>query len=95
VIKTGSPMFEVLTQYRRKINRPDSLARLGLVEGNYFMVSAHREENIDSPAQFRGLRDVLERVSFTYQMPVVVSVHPRTQKRLDAEGVKFSENILY
>jgi UDP-N-acetyl-L-fucosamine synthase len=94
VIKTGSPMFEVLTHYRGKIDRSDALARLGLIEGKYFMVSAHREENIDSPAQFRGLRDVLESVSFTHQIPVVVSVHPRTQKRLDAEGVKFSENIL-
>jgi UDP-N-acetylglucosamine 2-epimerase (non-hydrolysing) len=56
-------------------------------------VSAHREENIDSPRQFRNLTAVLERVASKYQLPVIVSVHPRTQKRIDAEGVKFSENI--
>ena len=93
VIKTGSPMFEVLTHYRQKIDRSDALARLGLTEDRYFMVSAHREENIDSPRQFQNLVSVLEGVASKYQIPVVVSVHPRTQKRIDAEGVKFSENI--
>jgi UDP-N-acetylglucosamine 2-epimerase (non-hydrolysing) len=93
VIKTGSPMYEVLTHYRQKIDRSDALARLGLTEDGYFMVSAHREENIDSARQFRNLVRVLESVASKYQLPVIVSVHPRTQKRIDTEGVKFSENI--
>ena len=70
-----------------------SLARLGLTEDGYFVVSAHREENIDSPRQFRNLVRVLESVASKYQLPVIVSVHPRTRKRIDAEGVSFSENI--
>jgi UDP-N-acetyl-L-fucosamine synthase len=93
VIKTGSPMYEVLRHYRPKIDRSDALARLGLTEDAYFVVSAHREENIDSARQFRNLVKVLECVAAKYQLPVIVSVHPRTRKRIDAEGVSFSENI--
>jgi UDP-N-acetylglucosamine 2-epimerase (non-hydrolysing) len=93
VIKTGSPMYEVLTYYRQKIDRSDILARLGLTEDRYFMVSAHREENIDSPRQFGNLVKVMESVASQYQLPVIISVHPRTQKRIDAEGVSFSERI--
>ena len=93
IIKTGSPMYEVLTHYRQKIDHSDALARLGLTEDGYFIVSAHREENIDSAIQFRNLIRVLESVALKYQMPVIVSVHSRTQKRIDSEGAKFSENI--
>jgi UDP-N-acetylglucosamine 2-epimerase (non-hydrolysing) len=93
IVKTGSPMYEVLTYYRQKIDCSDALSRLGLAEDGYFIVSAHREENIDSPRQLRSLVRVLERVASKYQLPVIVSVHPRTQKRIDTEGVKFSENI--
>jgi UDP-N-acetylglucosamine 2-epimerase (non-hydrolysing) len=93
VIKTGSPMCEVLTYYRQKIDSSDVLSRLGLTENGYFVVSAHREENIDSPRQFGNLVRVLESVASKYQLPMIVSVHPRTQKRIDAVGVKFSENI--
>jgi UDP-N-acetylglucosamine 2-epimerase (non-hydrolysing) len=93
IIKTGSPMFEVLTYYRSKIDKSDALARLGLKEDSYFMVSCHREENVDSPRQFRNLVSVLENVASKYQLPVIVSVHPRTQKRFDAAGVSFSEKI--
>lgn len=93
VIKTGSPMFEVLTYYRQKIDGSDALARLGLTPNGYFMVSCHREENIDSIVQFRNLVSVMESVAAKYQLPVVVSVHPRTQKRIDAGGVTFSKNI--
>ena len=93
IVKTGSPMFEVLTYYRQKIDSSDALARLGLTEDGYFMVSAHREENIDSERQFRNLARVLESVVSKYQLPMIVSVHPRTQKRIDAEGIKFSSNI--
>jgi UDP-N-acetylglucosamine 2-epimerase (non-hydrolysing) len=93
IIKTGSPMYEVLTYYRQKIDRSTALASLGLTEDAYFIVSAHREEHIDSPRQFRNFVAVLEGVASKYQMPVIVSVHPRTQKRIDAEGVRFSETI--
>jgi len=93
IVKTGSPMYEVLTYYRQKIDRSDILARLDLTEDSYFMVSAHREENIDSARQFRNLVRVLESVASKYQLPMIVSVHPRAQKRIYAEGVTFSENI--
>jgi UDP-N-acetylglucosamine 2-epimerase (non-hydrolysing) len=93
IIKTGSPMWEVLTYYRHKIDNSNVLDRLGLTEDGYFMVSAHREENIDSPRQFQNLVSVLESIATKYKLPVIVSVHPRTQKRIDAAGVRFSENI--
>lgn len=93
IIKTGSPMFEVLSYYREKIDRSDALARLGLHENGYFVVSAHREENIDSPRQFHKLVNVLKGLSAKYSLPIIVSVHPRTRKRFDAEGVTFSEDI--
>jgi UDP-N-acetylglucosamine 2-epimerase (non-hydrolysing) len=93
IIKTGSPMFEVLTYYRQGIDRSDALARLGLTNDGYFMVSAHREENIDSANQFRNLGRVLESVASKYGLSVIVSVHPRTRKRLNAEGVSFSDKI--
>jgi len=93
VIKTGSPMFEVLSYYRPKIDHSNALARFGLSEDSYFVVSAHREETIDSPRQFGNLVRVLECVASTYQLPVIVSVHPRTQRRIDADGVSFSRNI--
>ena len=93
IIKTGSPMCEVLTYYRKKIDESDALGRLGLIGDRYFMVSAHREENIDSARQFRSLVSVLETVASKYQLPMIVSVHPRTQKRIVTQGVSFSENI--
>ncbi|HSZ01098.1 MAG TPA: UDP-N-acetylglucosamine 2-epimerase (non-hydrolyzing) [Terriglobales bacterium] len=93
VIKTGSPMYEVLAHYRQKIDRSDILAKLGVTEDGYFVLSAHREENIDLPAQFQNLVKVLERLASKYRLPVIVSVHPRTRKRIDAEGVGFSDNI--
>jgi UDP-N-acetyl-L-fucosamine synthase len=87
VIKTGSPMREVLEHYAPKIRRSDVLARLGVTAGQYFVVSAHREENIDAPEQFRKLVDVLNGLASTYRLRTVVSTHPRTRKRLDAEKV--------
>lgn len=93
IIKTGSPMFEVLNYYLNKINRSDVLARLGLSENGYFMVSAHREETIDSPGEFRDLMKMLEEIGERYLLPIVVSVHPRTQKRIDSERVVFSNHI--
>ena len=93
IIKTGSPMYEVLTYYREKIERSDVLTRLGLIEGGYFMVSAHREENIDSPSQFQKLVMLLEGLAAKYQLPVIVSVHPRTQRQIDAEKMTFPQHI--
>ena len=89
VIKTGSPMFEVLTHYRPRIDASDVLARLELKEGGYFVVSAHREENIESPQAFTKLVAVLNAVAEDYGLPVIVSTHPRTQKRIDATGATF------
>lgn len=93
VIKTGSPMFEVLNYYRDGIEQSDVLQRLGLEEGKFFIVSAHREENIDSDKNFLKLVDVLNSVAAHYNYPVIVSTHPRTQKRVDAMGVKFHANV--
>lgn len=89
VIKTGSPMFEVLTHYRPKIDASDVLARLNLTPHEYFLISAHREENIDSPRTFSKLVDVLNAIAHDHVLPVVVSTHPRTQKRITAAGVSF------
>ncbi|EJN37599.1 UDP-2,3-diacetamido-2,3-dideoxy-D-glucuronate 2-epimerase [compost metagenome] len=93
VIKTGSPMFEVLNHYRPSIEASDVLQRLGLEEGQFFVVSAHREENIESDNNFLKLVDVLNTVAAEFNLPVIVSTHPRTQKRVDALGVKFHANV--
>ncbi|MBI5330966.1 MAG: UDP-N-acetylglucosamine 2-epimerase (non-hydrolyzing) [Betaproteobacteria bacterium] len=93
VIKTGSPMFEVLSHYRSKIDASDVLPRLGLDEGRFFVVSAHREENIDSDANFAKLVGMLNGIAEAYRLPVIVSTHPRTQKRVDAAGATFHEQI--
>lgn len=93
VIKTGSPMFEVLNYYRDGIEASDVLGRLGLQAGRFFVVSAHREENVDSDINFCKLVDVLNTVAGHYGYPVIVSTHPRTQKRVDALGVKFHDQV--
>lgn len=93
VIKTGSPMNEVLNHYRAGIEASDALERLGLTEGQFFVVSAHREENIDSDKNFGKLVDVLNGIAEIYRMPVIVSTHPRTQKRVDEGGVRFNGNV--
>jgi len=93
VIKTGSPMYEVLHHYKAKIDASDVLKRLELREGQYFMVSAHREENVDGDASFARLVAMLNAVAAHHAMPVIVSTHPRTQKRVDATGSRFDPNI--
>lgn len=93
IIKTGSPMFEVLNYYREGIEASTVLERLSLKEGQFFVVSAHREENVDSDKNFMKLVDVLNTVAAHYNLPVIVSTHPRTQKRVDAMGVTFHPNV--
>ena len=89
VIKTGSPMFEVLTHYKTKIEASDILETLGLKEQQYFIVSAHREENINSDQNFLDLVDMLNAVAEKYQFPVIVSTHPRTRNRIEELNIKF------
>ena len=89
VIKTGSPMFEVLSFYREKIDASDATSRLGLFPQRYYLVSAHREENIDSDQNFAKLVAMLNAVARQDGLPVVVSTHPRTRKRVENFGVRF------
>ncbi len=94
IIKTGSPMFEVLSYYKEKIESSDVLSRLGLEKDNFFIVSAHREENIDSEKNFNNLLDTLNQVAQNYNKKVIVSTHPRTRKKLEALGRKeFDERV--
>ena len=86
ILLTGSPMKEVLTAQRAAIDASDVLERLALVEGDYFLVSAHREENIENPERLSALLDCLEAVVDKFNLPVLVSTHPRTRKRLAASG---------
>jgi len=93
VVKTGSPMYEVLNHFREGIQGSDVLERLELKKGEFFVVSAHREENVDSEKNFLALVDTLNAIAEQYGYPVIVSTHPRTQKRVDALGVTFHENV--
>ena len=93
VIKTGSPMYEVLHHYLPRITSSDVLQRLDLQEQGYFVVSAHREENIESERTFDKLVASLNALAQDHDLPVIVSTHPRTQKRVDAAGVQFHPQI--
>lgn len=90
VIKTGSPMFEVLNSRKDDIESSDVLERLGLEAGKYFVISAHREENISSEQNFMDLVDSLNTIAEKYQMPLIVSTHPRTRKMIEAKGIEFN-----
>lgn len=87
IIKTGSPMFEVLTYYMSAIQQSNVLERLGLEEGKYFVVSAHREENISNERSFDALVNCLGRIAEEYKLPVIVTTHPRTRKMLESKKV--------
>ncbi len=93
VIKTGSPMFEVLDYYRTKIENSDAVERLGLEEGRFFVVSAHREENVDSDQNFGKLVKLLNTLAEEFDFPIVVSTHPRTMKRVKEVGAKFHDQV--
>ncbi len=93
VIKTGSPMLEVLDFYRPGIAGSDVLARLGLRPQEYFLASAHREENIESNGNFTRLVALLNAIARHYGLPVIVSTHPRTQKRIDQDNVQFDPAV--
>jgi UDP-N-acetylglucosamine 2-epimerase (non-hydrolysing) len=90
VIKTGSPMFEVLNSRKDDIEKSDVLERLGLEAGKYFVISAHREENISSEQNFMDLVDSLNTIAEKFQMPLIVSTHPRTRKMIEAKGIVFN-----
>lgn len=92
VIKTGSPMFEVLNSHISSIQSSDVLSRLKLHKGGYFVISAHREENV-STDMFHKMVKVLNMLAETYELPIVVSTHPRTRNRIEKEGVIFSDHI--
>ncbi|MBB3312275.1 UDP-N-acetylglucosamine 2-epimerase (non-hydrolyzing) [Rhizobium sp. BK196] len=89
VIKTGSPMYEVLNHYMPSIEKSDVLSRFGLEPRGYFVVSSHREENIEPEVSFKKLVEVLNAVAERYAIPLIVSAHPRTRKRIDAAGLPF------
>ncbi|WP_370236086.1 non-hydrolyzing UDP-N-acetylglucosamine 2-epimerase, partial [Brevundimonas sp.] len=94
VIRTGSPMFEVLSHYRSGIDAADPLPTLGLKPHDYFLVSAHREENIESDIQFNGLIAILNGLAERFDKPVVLSTHPRTRKKIEASGAKLDERVM-
>jgi len=93
IIKTGSPMFEVLNHYLSSIKNSDILIRLDLEMYKYFVVSAHREENINNESNFIVLISSLNMIAETYNYPIIVSTHPRTKKMIDATGIKLHKNI--
>lgn len=94
VFVTGSPLWEVLTKYMTKINESDVVERLKLIQGKYFVVSAHREENIDLGNNFEILAESLNTVAEQYNMPIIFSTHPRTKKRIEANNIKFHPLVL-
>jgi len=90
IIKTGSPMFEVLNSRKDDIEKSDVIERLGLETEKYFVISAHREENISSDQNFMDLVESLNTIAEKYQMPLIVSTHPRTRKMIEAKGIEFN-----
>ncbi|KNB61242.1 non-hydrolyzing UDP-N-acetylglucosamine 2-epimerase [Chryseobacterium sp. Hurlbut01] len=95
IIKTGSPMFEVLNHYLPQINASNVLEKLNLEEGKFFVVSSHREENINSEKNFRGLMASLNAIAEKYQYPIIVSTHPRTQNMIDKMQIEMRPEIQF
>lgn len=95
IIKTGSPMFEVLNHYLPQIEKSDVLSRLNLEERKYFVISSHREENINSEKNFRGLMESLNAIAEKYQYPIIVSTHPRTKNMIDKMQIEMRPEIQF
>jgi len=95
IIKTGSPMFEVLNHYLPQIESSDVLSRLNLEEGKYFVVSSHREENINSEKNFNGLIESLNAIAEKFGYPIIVSTHPRTRNMIDKKQVEVRPEIQF
>ena len=95
IIKTGSPMFEVLNHYLPSIESSDVLSRLGLEEGKFFVVSSHREENINSEKNFHGLMNSLNLIAEKYDYPIIVSTHPRTRNMIDKKNIQMHKNVQF
>lgn len=95
IIKTGSPMFEVLNHYLPQIENSDVLSRLNLEEGKYFVVSSHREENINSEKNFNGLIESLNAIAEKFELPIIVSTHPRTRNMIDQMKVNVRPEIQF
>lgn len=93
IIKTGSPMFEVLKDYMPKVEKSQILGTLDLKKNNYFVVSAHREENIASEEKFFNLVEILNSIAEKYNMPIIVSTHPRTRKMIEKHEIEFHQNV--
>jgi UDP-N-acetyl-L-fucosamine synthase len=93
IIKTGSPMFEVLNYYMDDIDNSNILDRLDLTKGNFFVVSAHREENVDYSVNLNKLGGILNGLAERYNAPIIVSTHPRTRKRIEEQGLKFNSLV--
>jgi len=89
IIKTGSPLFEVLTHYRAAIDCSGALVQLGLQRGQYFLVSCHREENVDAPERLKTFAATLSALAQAYGLPILLSTHPRTRTRIEALGLEF------
>lgn len=94
IIKTGSPMYEVLSKMSESIENSSVLERLKLIEGEYFVISSHREENVDSGTNFLDLIDSLNEVADAYGLPLIVSTHPRTRNRVELSGVTLDKRII-
>ena len=92
---TGSPMYEVINYYKKKIETSDILQRLKLRKENYFLASIHREENVDNPDNLKEIFNALDTISKLYKKEVIVSTHPRTRKRLKKENIKLDNNVKY
>lgn len=95
IIKTGSPMFEVLAKFKSKIQASNVLEKLKLEKGKYFVVSSHREENISNPKNFEGLITSMNSIAEKFDFPVIVSTHPRTRNMLNAKNIKAHKNIQF